>query len=191
MAIQLMVDSAADINQREAESLGIIMLPMVITFGEEEFYDGVNLLPQQFYERLIESDDLPKTSQISPYRFSEAFEKYTANGDELIVITISSKLSGTYEAAKKTAEAFNGKVWVVDSLNACIGERLLAFYALRLLKKGFSAKEIFDELNSAKKKINVMAVLGTLEYLKKRRAYFKSGGVCGRNSFVKACYWRD
>lgn len=179
MAIQLMVDSAADINQREAESLGIIMLPMVITFGEEEFYDGVNLLPQQFYERLIESDDLPKTSQISPYRFSEAFEKYTANGDELIVITISSKLSGTYEAAKKTAEAFNGKVWVVDSLNACIGERLLAFYALRLLKKGFSAKEIFDELNSAKKKINVMAVLGTLEYLKKGGRISKAVAFAG------------
>lgn len=179
MAIQLMVDSAADINQREAESLRIIMLPMVITFGEEEFYDGVNLLPQQFYERLIESDDLPKTSQISPYRFSEAFEKYTANGDELIVITISSKLSGTYEAAKKTAEAFNGKVWVVDSLNACIGERLLAFYALRLLKKGFSAKEIFDELNSAKKKINVMAVLGTLEYLKKGGRISKAVAFAG------------
>ena len=167
MAIKLMIDSAADISAAEAQKLGVIMLPMIISFGETDYYDGVDLMPNEFYEKLIESDTLPKTSQITPYRVEEAFEKYTKNGDQLIVITISSKLSGTYEGAKQTAEKFGGKVRVIDSLNACIGERLLCLYALRLIDEGLDADAIVKELERAKTKINVMAVLGTLEYLKK------------------------
>ena len=165
--VKLMIDSAADIGKKEAEEKGIIMIPMLITIGEEEFYDGVNLSPQEFWEKLIESDVLPKTSLINEYRFEEAFEKNTKNGDELIVITISSKLSGTYASAKQAAEKFEGKVYVVDSLNACVGERLLCEYALRLIKKGLSMQEIVQELEEKKSKIKVMALLGTLEYLKK------------------------
>lgn len=167
MAIRLMVDSASDIGRQEAEQAGIIMLPIVITFGDKEYLDGVDLLPEQFYEKLIESDELPKTSQISPFRFEEAFEEYTKNGDEIILITLSSKLSGTYSGAKQAAEKFGGAVYVVDSLNACIGERLLCQYAHRLLQEGLSAKEIVEELERSKSKINVLAVIGTLEYLKK------------------------
>lgn len=167
MAIKLMVDSAADIGKQEAAKLGVIMVPMIISFGTEDYFDGVNLSPTEFYEKLIENDTLPKTSQITPFRFEEEFEKHTRNGDELIVITISSKLSGTYEGAKQTAEKFAGKVYVVDSLNAAIGERLLCEYALRLIEENKTAPEIVDELNKVKTKINLMAVLGTLTYLKK------------------------
>lgn len=167
MAIRILIDSAADIGKAEAEKMNVIMLPMIISFGAEDYYDGVNLSPKQFYEKLIESDTLPKTSQVTPYRFEEAFKKYTANGDELIVITISSKLSGTYEGAKQAAENFKDKVYVVDSMNAAIGERLLCEYALRLIEQGKTAKEIVAILEEEKPKINVMAVLGTLEYLRK------------------------
>lgn len=165
--VKLMIDSAADIGKKEAEEKGIIMIPMLITIGEEEFYDGVNLSPREFWGKLIESDVLPKTSLINEYRFKEAFEKHTENGDELIVITISSKLSGTYANAKQAAEKFEGKVYVIDSLNACVGERLLCEYALRLIKKGLSMQDIVKELEEKKSKIKVMALLGTLEYLKK------------------------
>lgn len=167
MAIRILIDSAADIGKAEAEKMNVIMLPMIISFGAEDYYDGVNLSPKQFYEKLIESDTLPKTSQVTPYRFEEAFKKYTENGDELIVITISSKLSGTYEGAKQAAENFKDKVYVVDSMNAAIGERLLCEYALRLIEQGKTAKEIVAILEEEKPKINVMAVLGTLEYLRK------------------------
>ena len=165
--VKLMIDSAADIGKKEAEEKGIIMMPMLINIGEEEFYDGVNLSKQEFWEKLIENDVLPKTSLINSFRFEESFQKYASGGDELIVITISSKLSGTYESAKCAAKKFAGKVYVVDSLNACVGERLLCDYALRLIKQGLSAKEIIEELEEKKKKIKVMALLGTLEYLKK------------------------
>lgn len=165
--IKLLIDSAADISKEEAEKLGIEMIPLIITIDNKHYYDGVDLLPQKFYELLIESDSLPKTSQITPYRFEEKFAELTENGDEVIAITISSKLSGTYNSALQAAKEFEGKVHVVDSLNACIGERLLCLYALELIKSKKSAKAIVDELNDKKHKINVIALVDTLEYLKK------------------------
>lgn len=179
MAVKIVIDSASDIGKAEAEKLGIVMLPMMITFGEEDYYDGVDLLPTQFYEKLIESDELPKTSQVTAYRFEEEFARLTANGDEVVVITISSKLSGTYEGAKAAAEKFPGKAYAVDSLNAAIGERLLCEYALRLVGQGRSAKEIAEELDRVKGKINLMAVLGTLEYLKKGGRISKAVAFAG------------
>lgn len=168
MGMKLIVDSASDIGMQEAKEMGIEMLPMAIMFGDEEYYDGVDMLPTQFYQKLETSDVLPKTSQINAYRFEEAFEKCTANGDEVIVITLSSKLSGMYASAVSAAEKFNGKVYVVDSLNAAIGERLLCNYALQLMEKGtLSAEEIVEELNAKKMKIKVIALLSGLEYLKK------------------------
>ncbi len=167
MAVKIMIDSASDISLTEAKELGVIMMPMIISFGEQDYNDGVDLLPTQFYEKLIESDVMPKTSQISQYRFEEAFEEYTKNGDTLVVITISSKLSGTYNSAKLASENFVGKVFVVDSLSAAIGERLLCQYGLRLIDEGLSAKEVADKLDVAKNKINIIAIVNTLEYLKK------------------------
>ena len=167
MAVKIMIDSASDIIITEAKELGVIMVPMIISFGEQDYNDGVDLLPTEFYEKLIESDVMPKTSQISQYRFEEAFEEYTKNGDTLVVITISSKLSGTYNSAKLASENFVGKVFVVDSLSAAIGERLLCQYGLRLVDEGLSAQEVADKLDVAKNKINIIAIVNTLEYLKK------------------------
>lgn len=167
MAVKIMIDSASDISITEAKELGVIMMPMIISFGEQDYNDGVDLLPTEFYEKLIESDIMPKTSQISQYRFEEAFEEYTKNGDTLVVITISSKLSGTYNSAKLASENFVGKVFVVDSLSAAIGERLLCQYGLRLVDEGLSAQEVANKLDVAKNKINIIAIVNTLEYLKK------------------------
>lgn len=167
MAVKIVVDSASDISESEAKELGITMIPMVITFGEEEFFDGVDLLPAEFYERLKASKDVPKTAQVTPYRFEELFSEETKNGDEVVAIVLSSRLSGTYEGAKAVAEKFNGKVHVVDSLNATSGERVLVLYALELAKQGLSAKEIYEKLEAKKKDIEVVAFIDTLEYLKK------------------------
>ncbi|MBQ7880985.1 MAG: DegV family protein [Clostridia bacterium] len=167
MGIKLMIDSASDISKQEADKLGIILMPMEIRFGDEEYLDGVNLTPYQFYDKLIENTELPKTSQINPFRFQEEFEKVINAGDDLIVITISSKLSGTYRSAMEAAKEYKGKVFVIDSLNACIGERLLCQYAMQLIEQGLSAEQIAAKLDEKKSKINVMAMLNTLKYLKK------------------------
>ena len=176
--VKLLIDSAADIGAAEAKKLGIEMISMVISFGDEEYFDGVNLSPKEFYQKLEKSKVNPKTAQISPFRFEEAFEKGTEKGDELVVITISSKLSGTYAAAAQAAEKFKGKVFVLDSLSATAGERLLAQYALRLIGNGLSGKEILEELERVKTKVCVMGVLDTLEYLK------RGGRISGAVAFV-------
>lgn len=185
MAIKLIIDSASDISDKEAQELGLVMLPITILFNEEEYLDGVNLLPNQFYEKLINTKTLPKTSQINQFAFEEEFEKHTKNGDELIVITLSSKLSGTYNNAKNAAEKFKGKVFVVDSLNACTGERLLGLYALQLIKQGKTAREIFDELNKIKSKIRVVAMIGTLEFLKKGGRISTAAAFAGKLLAIK------
>lgn len=164
---KILIDSGSDIEQAEADALGVTLLPIQIRFGEEEFLDGVNLSHREFFEKLIESSELPKTSQINEYRYEEALRQLTADGSEAVVITLSSRLSGTYANAVKAAAKFGGKVRVVDSLNACIGERILLQYALRLVEKGGTAAEIAAKLDEKKTKIQLLAVLDTLKYLRK------------------------
>lgn len=167
MAVKLVVDSASDIDLKEAEALGIHMIPMSIQFGDTTYADGIDLSGPAFFEKLIESSELPTTSQITMYQFEECFAELTADGSEVVVITLSSKLSGTCAGAASAARSFPGKVFVVDSLNVCIGERILIQYAVRLLKEGLTAKELEERLLEARKRIKLMALLGTLEYLQK------------------------
>ena len=165
--IKIIVDSASDLEKAEAEELGVTLIPMKVRFGNEEFSDGINLSHRQFFEKLIESDELPQTSQINEFDWEESFKRLTADGSEVIAVTISSKLSGTYSSANKAAKKFAGKVSVVDSLEAALGEKILLQHAVKLVNDGKSADEIVKELNEKKHKIQVIAVLGTLKYLRK------------------------
>ncbi len=176
MKIKILVDSASDIDLEEAKKLNIEMISMEIGFGEDIFLDGVNLSYRQFYEKLIESSEIPKTSLINEFRFDEVFNRLIEEGFEVLCITMSSKLSGTFNAAQKASEKYNGKVQVVDSLNVCVAERLLVLLALRLIEKNLSLQEIVNELNNKKHNIHLLALLNTLKYLQKG----------GRISAVKA-----
>ncbi len=167
MAVKIIIDSASDIDLKEAEELGIGLVPMEVRFAEEEFLDGINLSHKEFFQKLIESVELPKTSQINPFTFEEKINEFVDQGHEVVIITISSKLSGTHRSALEAAKKFDGKVFVVDSLNACIGERILCEYALKLIEQGLTAKEVAKKLDEVKSKINVLALLDTLKYLKK------------------------
>ena len=157
----------------------MIVLPLSINFGDVEYKDGVNLTHKQFYEKLIESDELPKTSQIAPYDFEEAIKEASADGSQVIIITLSSKLSGTYQSACIAAEECGGEVYVVDSENVTVGEMALVEYGIRLKEQGMSASEIADTLNRAKKNIRLVALLDTLEYLKKGGRISKAVAFAG------------
>ena len=184
--IKILVDSASDIELAESEKLGVTLIPIQIRFGTEEYLDGVNLSHSELFEKLLESADRPQTSQINEYRFEESFEKHTKNGDTVIAITLSSKLSGTYGCAVKAAKKFDGKVFVVDSLNACIGERILINYALKLAGDGnLSAEEIVNELNEKKHKIQVLALLDTLKYLRKGGRISSVTAIAGEMLSIK------
>lgn len=163
--VKIMIDSASDISKKEGEQLGIIVVPIEVMFGEESFLDGESLMPEGFYNKLKSEKTLPKTSLINEFRWEEEFKNATADGSDLVVIALSSKLSGTYNSAKEASKKFEN-VHVVDSLNAATGERLLGLYALKLKSKNLPAKEIADRLNEVKTKINVVAMVDTLKYLR-------------------------
>ena len=183
--VKILVDSASDISAEEAEELGVSLIPMQIRFGADEYYDGVNLSHTEFFAKLMQSAELPQTSQINEYRFNEKFEELTADGDDVVAIVLSSKLSGTYECAVRAAEKFGGKVHVVDSLNASAGEKILCLYALRLVKDGATAAQIVEELDRKKCKVRVLALLGTLEYLKKGGRISSAAAAIGKMFSVK------
>ncbi len=167
MAIKLVIESSSDINSVEAQKLGVTMLSIPITFGEEEFLDGVNITREQFYEKLATAESLPKTSMLNSFQFETAFEAHVKNGDDVVAIVLSSALSGTCGAAKRAAENFPDRVFVVDSLSATMGIKILIEYALRLIEEGKTAKEIFTLLEEKKGKVQIRAMVDTLKYLKK------------------------
>lgn len=165
MKIRIITDSASDLLAPHRPE--ITVLPMTITFGEEQFRDGVDLTHRQFYEKLIEGEDLPTTSQIAPTQFEEAFRAAVEAGESVVAVVLSSKLSGTYQSACIAAEEFPDKVFVVDSANATIGERILVERGLELMDQGLDAAAIAAKLDEEKADIRLVALLDTLEYLKR------------------------
>lgn len=167
MAIKFIIDSASDILPEEARAWGMVHLSQRVIFDDVEFRDSVDLTHREFYLKLVENDSIPRTSQIPPSEYIEACESVIAAGDTPIIITMSSKLSGTYQSAVIAASECSGDVFVIDSENVALGERILIQRGLELAAQGLSAEEVFYALNDEKKKIRIMALVDTLEYLKK------------------------
>ncbi len=180
-----MVDSATDFTEQQAKKLGLLFMPLSVTIDGKEYLDGVELFADEFYKMLESCKSMPQTSLINEFRWNEAFEKATSDGSELIVITISSKLSGTYQSAIEASKNFNGKVFVVDSMSAASGEGILAKYALKLLSEGKNAQQICDELNEKKNKICIFAVIDTLKYLKKGGRISATSALIGTTLSIK------
>lgn len=185
MGIKIIADSASDMTQKLAAELGIEVLALTVNFGEESYRDGFDLTHREFYEKLVETDVLPTTSQISPFYYEEAFEKYVSEGHEVLCITISSKLSGCYQSACIAASGFKGRVKVVDSMSVSVGERILAEQALRYIKEGLSINEVWEKTEKAKEKLRIIALLDTLEYLKKGGRISPTVAVAGNLLSIK------
>ena len=170
MAVRIITDSASDITPEDIEAAGspaLTVLPLSITFGSDTYADSVDLTHRRFYELLVECDDLPKTGQVNPYAFEGAIREAREAGDDAVVITVSGKLSGTYESAVSAASCFDGGVYVVDSRNVCVGERILVDYALRLVGEGLTAADIATALEQVRVDIFVVGLLDTLEDLRR------------------------
>ena len=177
MSVQIIVDSTADLTPQAAQRVRIV--PLAIRFGDREFIDGVTIDSRKFYEMLVESDELPTTSQANPAVFGEAFAEAVARGHQVVCITCSSRLSGTYQSAVIAAEEFPGKVFVVDSRTIALGSAILTQYALELQDKGLSAEEIAWKLMQKREKVRLIAMLDTLEYLKKGGRISKTVAFAG------------
>ena len=164
MSVRTIVDSTADLIPAVKEKVEIV--PLTLRFGEEEFIDGVTIDNKMFYEKLIESDVIPTTSQATPASFVPYFDKVKESGDSAVVITLSSKLSGTYQSATIAAEDYDN-IFVVDSASVAIGAGILVEMAVNMANGGFSAQEIVEKLEKEKQNVIIVAMLDTLEYLKK------------------------
>lgn len=182
MAVRIITDSGFDVP--DASDARLTVLPLSITFGDTTYADGVDLTNDRFFELLIESDELPKTSQATPYAYTQIFEQVRAAGDEAVVITLSSGLSGTYQSAL-TAAADYPEVHVVDSKNVTIAQGILVQYALRLVDEGRTADEIASLVESARERLVLLALLDTLEYLKRGGRIPKSVGAIGELLSIK------
>ena len=183
MSIQIITDSAADILQPHRPE--ITVLPMSITFGETQYLDGTELTHQKFYELLVEGEQLPSTSQINPAQFMEAFQKQIDAGNSVLAIVISGKLSGTLQSASIAASEFPGKVFVVDIENAAMGQRILVERAIQLIDEGLDIESIAARLETEKKEICLVALLDTLEYLKRGGRISKSAAAIGSFLSIK------
>lgn len=167
MSVRIVCDSASDISQEEAKKLNITVLPLKTIFGEKEYLDGVTLSHREFYEKLVESDELPTTSQVTPFDYEEVFREAVEAGDTVVCLTISSKLSGCLQSANIARGDYEDKIEVVDTENACLGEHIIVKRAVELRDNKKSAKEIAEIINKEKKQVRLIALVDTLEYLKK------------------------
>ena len=165
MNVKIIIDSTTDLPPALRALCGVV--PLCVRFGDVEYMDGVTIDHKQFYEMLIESDVLPTTSQPTPDAFAQEYQKCVDAGQKAVVLTVSSELSGTYQSATIAAMDFPGSVYVVDSRSVAIGTGILAQLALSMAQAGASAEEIVKEINLQRDNVRLIALLDTLEYLKK------------------------
>ncbi len=184
MSVRIITDSASDMSPAEHPALHV--LPLSVSFGTDVYMDGVDIDHQRFYEMLVERDELPKTGQVNPYAFSQAIAEAREAGDEAVIITVGAKLSGTNQSARTAlAEMPGGDVFVVDSNNVTLGERVLVEHALRLVDEGQSAAQIAAAVEAVRDRVVVIGLLETLEYLVRGGRLSAAAGAVGTLLNVK------
>jgi DegV family protein with EDD domain len=176
MKTRIIADSTADFPP--ALKSRVRTVPLTVYFGEEEYIDGVTIDHRTFYEKLIESDVLPTTSQATPDAFIKEYDKVRQAGEEAVVITLASTFSGTYQSAVLAAGQYEN-IRVVDSASVAIGTGILVEMALKLAETGMGAKEIAEILEEQKEKIVIVALVDTLEYLHKGGRLSKTATIAG------------
>ena len=169
MAVKVITDSLGDIPSAVAEELGITVIPINVIFGTEVFRDGVDLTTEQFYDKLMRSKIFPTTTIPPLNTYIELFNKAAKETDEILVITISSKLSNTYEASLQTVELMERKcrVEVIDSQWAVMAQGLIVISAAKAAQAGASLDEVVDITRRNILRTEVRMVFDTLEYLKR------------------------
>lgn len=176
MTVRIVTDSTADIPTKSAQELGIIVIPLYIHFGAEVYRDGIDLSTTEFYQKLITSKSLPTTSTISPGKFAEIYDTLSEQTDEILVITISSKLSATYDAAIQGQELRKSKsyrVEVIDSRLVSMALGLIVIAAAKEAQTGASLEQVVNTVKKALPRVHIRMAFDTLEYVRK-------GGRLGR-----------
>lgn len=178
--VTIVVDSTCDIGVNVAKELGIRYMPVLIDINGEHYKDGYEITSKEFYKKIAQKDVCPKTSLVSPLEFEEVFKEELAKGMDVVCLTISSSLSGTYNSAMITKNMLESdKVHVIDSKNVSLGFGLLVFEAARLANEGLTAKEIVEKIELLKEKQRLLVYVETLEMLKRGGRIPKSLATIG------------
>ena len=169
MTVKVLTDSTCDLPQEVAHGLGVQVIPLNVHFGDETYKDGVDLTAEAFYQRLTAAARLPTTSQPSVGEFLDLFQRLTEDGSPVVAVLISSKLSGTYNAALQARQQLEParRVELVDTLQASLGLGLVAVAAARAALGGATVEEVVAEAQRASREVRFMGVLDTLEYLQR------------------------
>lgn len=175
MTVRIVTDSTCDLPPEMAAALGITVVPLTVFFGEDPFLDGVEITADEFYERQQATRELPRTSQPSVELFQEAYSEIGQHGSEIVSIHLSSKLSGTMNAAQVAREVLKHEMHIdlIDSYNVSLGLGLIVLEAARAANAGASLPEVVATARRAMDRVSVHVLVDTLEYLQK-------GGRIGR-----------
>ena len=177
--IRIITDSTSDIGLDYAKELNIEIVPLKVIFNTAEYKDRIDLQPEKFYELLENCDALPTTSQPAPQDFMDFFEDAKQKKDSVILITLSSGLSGTYQNACMAKDLVEYEdIHMIDSLSATQALRLIVEKAVSLRDKGFSAEEIVKEIENYKTRVKIYGIVDTLEFL------FKGGRLSRTSATV-------
>ena len=184
--VRILTDSGSDISQNQAREWDIRVIPLSVSFGDQEYLDGVTLSNREFYEKLVETSVLPKTSQIPPYGYEQEFIKALRAGYEhVICFTLSSGVSGSYQSACLAAKKFDGQVTVIDTKQFCISQLIIVERAVQLRDQGLSAQELVSRIREELPQAHVIAVFDTLEYLKLGGRLSAAGAFAGHLLSIK------
>jgi len=169
MTVKIVTDSVSDLPPEIASELGITVIPLNVRFGEEVYRDGIDLTAEQFYEKLKYSKTLPVTSVPSPQSFADAYDKLAEEADEILVITLSSKLSGTYEVALQSIGLMKRKcrVEVIDSQWAVMAQGFIVITAAKAAQARASLNEVMNLTHRNIQRVDFRAAFDTLEYLRR------------------------
>lgn len=187
--VRIVTDSACDITPDEARMLDIDVLPLKTVFSDGDYRDGIDLTATEFFDKLIETGEMPSTCQVAPFAFEETFLAALANGQDVVCVSLSSKLSGTIQSAHIAWQGLDAdkqaRIHIVDTENVTIGEQLLVRLAVRLRDEGRSAQEIVSEIEKQRDNVRVVALLDTLEYLKKGGRISSGAALAGSLLSIK------
>jgi DegV family protein with EDD domain len=187
MTVKIVTDTLSDITSDLAEKLGITVVPLYVRFGEDVYRDRVEITTEEFYRRLVNVDTLPSTTQPTPNDFVEVYNKLAKETDEILVIVVSSKLSGTYQSAMQAKDIVKDKcrIEIIDSLSVAMGMGLIVIAAVEAAKAGASLGEVVDLARGAVSRIHLIAYFDTLKYLAKGGRIGKASNLLGSMLSVK------
>jgi DegV family protein with EDD domain len=167
--VAIVADSVAGLPSQVAEEFGITVVPLIVRFGTEVYRDGIDLSPDQFYEKLETSKVLPLTSVPPPMAFADAYDKLAEKTDEIVVISLTSKLSATYQVALQAVGLMKKqcRIEVIDSQWAVMAQGFIAIAAARAARAGASLEEVLDIVRHTIHRVDLLGAFDTLEYLER------------------------